>query len=166
MSLREVDGRYDGSETMSVWVWWCLLILEWIISNAGDLRDLGSIPGLGRSSERWHSNPLQYSCLENPMNREAWQATVHRVVTKSQTWLKRLSIHACTVRIAIGKGFMRSCFWVLLRPSAFRQIRDFRNSNALQFKIIFMPQWPVLDTFMCYDLNYISPAPTLNVLSF
>ena len=49
--------------------------------NAGDL---GSIPGLGRSPGEGNSNPLQYSYLENPMDREAWWATVHGV-TKSQT---------------------------------------------------------------------------------
>ena len=51
--------------------------------NAGDL---GSIPGLGRSPRGEHGNPFQYSCLENSMDRGAWQATVH-VVTKSQTQL-------------------------------------------------------------------------------
>ena len=47
--------------------------------NAGDIGDLGSIPGSGRSPGGGHENPLQYSCLENPMDRGAWQATVHRV---------------------------------------------------------------------------------------
>ena len=51
--------------------------------NAGDIKDAGSIPGLGRFSEKGHGNPLQYSCLENPMDRGAWGATVHRV-SKSQ----------------------------------------------------------------------------------
>ena len=59
-------------------------------ANAGDIRDLGSIPGLGRSLGEGYGNPLQYSCLENPMHRGAWRATVHRV-TQSQTRLKRLS---------------------------------------------------------------------------
>ena len=40
--------------------------------NAGDVRDVGSIPGLGRSPEWGQGNPLQYSCLENPINRGAW----------------------------------------------------------------------------------------------
>ena len=53
-------------------------------ANAGDIRDVGSIPGLGRSPEGGNGNPLQYSCLENPMVREAWQAIVY-TVTKSQT---------------------------------------------------------------------------------
>jgi len=45
--------------------------------NAGDARDTGSIPGLGRSPGEENGNPLQYSCLENLMDREAWWATVH-----------------------------------------------------------------------------------------
>ena len=46
-------------------------------ANAGDIRDVGSTPGLGRSSGGRHDNPLKYSCLENPMDRGAWQTTVH-----------------------------------------------------------------------------------------
>ena len=53
-------------------------------ANAGDKRDTGSIPGLGRSPEGGHHNPLQYSGLENAMDRKAWKATVHRVA-QSQT---------------------------------------------------------------------------------
>ena len=54
--------------------------------SAYNVGDLGSIPGLGRSTGEGNGNQLQYSCLENPMDRRAWQATVHRV-TKSQTRL-------------------------------------------------------------------------------
>ena len=61
-------------------------------TNAGDLRDLGSIPGLGRSPGGGNGSPLWYSCLENPMDRGAWWATVHGV-TKSRTRLKQLSKH-------------------------------------------------------------------------
>ena len=50
-----------------------------------DVGDLGSIPGLGRSPEERNSNPLQYSCLENPMDRGAWRATTVQGVTKSRT---------------------------------------------------------------------------------
>jgi len=55
--------------------------------KVGDIREVGLIPGSGRSLEGGCGNPLQYSCLENPMDREAWQATVHRV-SKMQTRLK------------------------------------------------------------------------------
>ena len=53
-------------------------------ANVGDVTDSGSIPGSGRSSGEGHGNTLQYSCLENPMDRGAWQPMVHRV-TESDT---------------------------------------------------------------------------------
>ena len=55
-------------------------------ASAYDAGDPGLIPGLGRSSGEGNGTPLQYSCLENPMDGRAWWATVHEV-TKSQTWL-------------------------------------------------------------------------------
>ena len=61
-------------------------------ANAGDLRDSGSILGPGRSPGGGNGNPLQYSCLENPMDRKASRAIVHGV-TKSQTQQNQLSTH-------------------------------------------------------------------------
>ena len=61
-------------------------------ANAGDMRDRGLIPGLGSSLGGGHGNPLQYSCLENPMDRGAWRATVHGVAELDT--LKQLSTHA------------------------------------------------------------------------
>ena len=58
--------------------------------NAGNIRDMDLTPGLGRSPGGGHSNPLQCSCLENPMDRGAWWATVHRV-TKSWTRLSNFT---------------------------------------------------------------------------
>jgi len=57
------------------------------LANAGDIKDSGSIPGLGTSPEGGNGNPLQYSCLENPTDRGACRATVHRVA-ESPTQLK------------------------------------------------------------------------------
>ena len=54
-------------------------------ANAGDARDVGSIPGSGSSPRRGNGNPLQYSCLENSMDGAAWQATVHRVAKEMDT---------------------------------------------------------------------------------
>ena len=61
-------------------------------ANAGDAGVVGSIPGLGRSPGGGHDNPLQYSCLENPMEGGAWSTTVHGV-TKSQTQLSEFSLY-------------------------------------------------------------------------
>ena len=59
-------------------------------ANAGDTRDRGLIPGLGRSPKIGNGNPLQYSCLGNPMERGAWQATVHRV---AKSWTCQATEH-------------------------------------------------------------------------
>ena len=71
------------------------LVIKNLIVNAGDTGDVDWISESGRSPRGGRGNPLQYSCLENPMDREAWRATVHGV-TKSWTWLKLLSMHAHT----------------------------------------------------------------------
>ena len=63
------------------------LVVKNTAANAGGIKDTDSIPGLGRSAGEGNGNPLQYSCLGNPMHREAWRATVHEVA-KSQTRLK------------------------------------------------------------------------------
>ena len=70
-----------------------LCILKNLPANVGDIRDVGLIHGSGRSPGGEHGNPLQYTCLENPMERGTWPATVHRV-TKSWTQMKQLSMHA------------------------------------------------------------------------
>ena len=61
-----------------------MLVVDNLLANAGDAWDKGSVPDLGRSPGRGHGNPLQESCLENPMDRGAWWATIHRV-TESDT---------------------------------------------------------------------------------
>ena len=66
------------------WASQVALVIKNIPANAGDAEDMGLISGLGRSPGGGHGNPVQYSCLENPMDRGAWWATVHRVA-KSQT---------------------------------------------------------------------------------
>ena len=70
-----------------------VLAVKNLPAKARDLRDIGLIPGSGRAPGGGHGNPLQYSCLENPMDRGAWWATVHGVAN-SQTRLKQQ--HALT----------------------------------------------------------------------
>ena len=70
-----------------------LLVVKNLPANTGDAGSIPeSIPESGRSSGGGHNNPLQYSCLVNPMDRGNWQATVYRV-TISWTQLKRLNTH-------------------------------------------------------------------------
>ena len=75
-------------------------------ANAGNVRDPGSIPGSGRLPGGGHGNPLQFSCLENPMDRGAWRAAVHWIA-KSWTGLKQLSVHA-RILFYQTKMFMKS----------------------------------------------------------
>ena len=82
-------------------------------ANAGDTRDAGSISGLGRSPGGGHGNPLQYSCLENSMDRGTWRAIAHGVA-KSQTRVKRLSMHHAMLYVNhiprnLGKIMLDKC---------------------------------------------------------
>ena len=104
--------------------------------NAGGTN---SIPESGRSPGGGHGNPLQYSCLENPMNRRAWRATVQRV-TKSQRRLKRLSTHACTFREPIpeSEAFCPQCCSTRTtmrpldeKPFARQMTLEFLNQGAI-----------------------------------
>ena len=73
-----------------MWASQVALVVKNPPAHAGDLRDVSLIPGSGRSPGGQHGNALQYSCLENPMDRGDWQTTVHRVA-KSQTRLNDLT---------------------------------------------------------------------------
>ena len=72
-----------------------VLVVKNLPANAEDIRDTGSIPGLEGSPGGGHGHPLQYSCLENSIDKGAWQASVHSMA-KSQTQLKSLSAHPRT----------------------------------------------------------------------
>jgi len=95
--------------------------------------------GGARSPGAGNGNPLQYSCLENSMDRGAWQATVHGVA-KSQTWLKRLSTHTHqdwqnTFKQAAWQTHCLSA-WALLNPSSFlsktHHLPNYRNETSSQ----------------------------------
>ena len=61
------------------WAFLPVLVVKDPLANAEDVREAGLIPGLGRSPGGGHGSPLQYSCLENPMDRGTWRSTVYRV---------------------------------------------------------------------------------------
>ena len=89
------------------WASQLALVIKKPPANAGDVRDAGLIPGLGRSPGGGHGSPLQYSCLGNSMGRGAQWATVHRI-TKSQTRLKQLSTHATNKYFGLSKMLLNT----------------------------------------------------------
>ena len=80
----------EGTWSLFPWVSQKAQVIKNPPARAGHISDVGSVPGLGRSPGGRQGNPLLYSCLENPMDRGAWQAAVPKV-PKSRTWLKQLS---------------------------------------------------------------------------
>ena len=68
-----------------LWTSQVVLVINSPPASAGDMRDMGSISELGRSPEGGHGNPLQYSCLENPLDRGAWQVIIHTVAQSCST---------------------------------------------------------------------------------
>ena len=93
MSIPSTLGQNDhemGPKSWSyLWPWRGGSEVKVSACNAGDL---GMIPGLGRSPGEGNGNPLQYSCLENPMDRGAWWATVHGVQRVEHDWVTSLSL--------------------------------------------------------------------------
>ena len=161
-------------------------------ANTGNIRDAGMIPVLGRSPGGGHGNPLQYSCLENPMDRGAWRATVYRV-TKSQTWPKQLSFrHAHTQRfkntkqvflkqnnkgtkLLVGWGEVEGCesglslshtsiFTSVFTPSVFASI----SLGSGQFSSVQSSRSVVSDSLRPHELQHAKPpcpSPTPGVHS-
>ena len=78
--------------TLSTYQPWASQVAQWVKNPPANAGDAGLIPVSGRSPGGGHGNPLQYLCLENPIDRGDWQATVHRI-SKSWTWLELLSMH-------------------------------------------------------------------------
>ena len=108
-------------------------VVEKLPANAGDARDSDSIPGLGRAPREGNRNPLQYSCLGNPMDRGAWKATVYTVAESATTE------HACALEITAWVGncltvFLISIFIIVTKscslPPEFREARLRIHTNS------------------------------------
>ena len=111
-----------------------LPVVKNLLANAGDLRDTGLISGFGRFPGEGNGNPLQYSGLENPMDRGAWRATVHSVA-KRWTLLKRLSMQA-----TVHKGSLFSTPSPVVLPLIFI------------LPILIGVQWYFILVFICTSL--------------
>ena len=102
--LKLMSWLWDVSNSIYVRL---VLMVNILLANEGDLKDTSSIPALGRSPGEGNDNPLQYSCLENPMDRGTLQATVHGIA-KSLTWQKwpnmlEVTMHARLLMLACVK---------------------------------------------------------------
>ena len=93
---------------------WASLVAQIVKNLSAMWATMGSIPWLGRSPREGNGNPLQYSCLENPMDGGAWQATVHGV-TKSRIRLSNFtqSLGALVRRVGVTKGENAQYCWLL-----------------------------------------------------
>ena len=129
------------------------LVVKNLPASAGDIRDVASIPGLGRSPGGGHVNPLQYSCLENPMDRGAWQATVPRV-TKSRRWLKQLA-RACTVDL--------QCCAYFCSQQSDSVIHMYRHFFSYSFPLWFITAYWIL-FLVLYRRTLLFIHPTYNSL--
>ena len=100
----------------------------------GDIRDVGLIPELGRSPGEGRVNPIHYSCLEKPMDRGAWRATVHKVA-KSRTRLKRLSTQpsTCASDASSSLSFLSWIYRILVIPTSLSLLW---NVKCLHLKIV------------------------------
>ena len=100
-------------------------------ANVGDARDAGSIPGAGRSPGIGNGNPLQYSWLENSMDREAWWAIVHKVTKKELDTTEQLSTHTLTEDASCPV----SCSWVLMNMRFLLKSPLQHSPTALQAQV-------------------------------
>ena len=125
----------EGLHKPHKWASQVAVVVKDLPTNARDIRDTGLIPGLGRSPGGGYGNPLQYSCLENPMDRGAWRA-IHSMESQSQTQLKHLSTHACELHMHKSEtcphrslfywspwGRSRKDLWGLSRQSSVQEVR-------------------------------------------
>ena len=113
-------------------------------ANAGDIRDVASVPGSGRSSGGGHGNPLQYSCLENPIDRGAWQATVHSFTELDKAeWLNNHThIHTKMCIFHMQNIFSN---WTHMYPVLRSKNRTFQHNRSLPHA--FTPYWNLYPNF-------------------
>ena len=122
--------------------------------NAGDSGDTGSVPGLGTSPGGGSSNPLQYFCLENSMDRGAWWATVHEI-TKSQTLLSTHTVKSeCELQIPVSSVQSFSRVQLLATPwtAACQASLSITNSRSLLKLLTIESVMPSNHLILCHPL--------------
>ena len=128
-------------------------------ANAGDRRDMSSIPGSGRSPGERHNNPLHCSYLGNPMDRGTWRAIIHGVA-QSRTWLKQLSTKLCHCECSFLKRVTHSIEWAsrevkhdplyFLSPESYCHYRGENQSETLFNVLVVVVKIIVIYTFFFF----------------
>ena len=128
-------------------------------------RDLDSIPGSGRCPEEGNGYPFQYSCLENPMDRGARWATVHRV-TRSRTWLKWLSMHAQAINNWLPLENILSTEITIYVMDAYSQVpkenEKYHPVVTFHFLIESNWSWGTYCMYICSNVYWLSFLVTIN----
>ena len=141
------------------WASQVALVVKNLPANAGDPRDEGLIPVWGRSPGGGHGNPLQYSCLENPMDREAWWATFHGAA-KSQTQRSTYTQKKVNRMSRLGAGhhaesefgrIPREYFWVLMFMHFSVMLASLKSTG-------FCLDSPSTVTLKSFSANFLSQA--------
>ena len=114
-----------------------VLVVKNLPVNPGDVRDVGSIPGLGRFPGGGHGNPLQYFCLENLIDREAWLATVHRVAKSQDTTEATWHAHKIIpITFALKKFRLACTSMILFIVTSNEELKPLKITSPLAKSII------------------------------
>ena len=129
MGLQRVSHDWETEHIISIRAYQVALVVKNPPAKAGDVRNVGLIPGSGRSPGGGHGNTFQYSCLENAMDRGVWSAIVLGVAKIGNDWSDLACMHACIANLQIWKFPFGSLYTSWKHLSCFT---DIRLSEALQ----------------------------------
>ena len=156
MKSLERECRWEGASQVA-------LVVKNLPANAGDIRDVGLIPGSGRSPRERNANPPQYSCLENPMDSGAWQSTQSIGSQRDgHDWSNLICMHEwCWISSHVLIGYLCIIFGEM---SVQVNFHDFALSHLYWFKQVNWNKLWRLDWYCGFSANKFCPQITSNFL--